>query len=91
MRLIGMHFGPRANWTLGWLLTIVAIYVGTEYGRSRGVVAPIVPGGVAVVVGVVLVGAGLIIARRFRRAWAGVVIGGLGIVSVGLGLANLVR
>ena len=56
--MIGMHLGPRAYWTPGWLLTIVAIYVGTQYARNRGVVAPVVPGGVAVVVGVVLAGSG---------------------------------
>jgi len=91
MRLIGMHLGPRTYWSLGWLLTIVAIYVGTQIARSLGVLAAVVPGGVAVVVGVVLAGLGLIIARRFRRRWVGVAVGGLGIVSVGLGLVNLVR
>ena len=36
-------------------------------------------------------GLGLAMARRFGRKWEGVLLGGLGIVSVGLGLANLVR
>jgi uncharacterized protein YqgC (DUF456 family) len=76
---------------LGWLLTVVATYVGTEYARSRGVVAPVVPGPAALFAGVLLCALGLILARRFGQTWAGVLVGGLGILSVGLGLANLVR
>ena len=86
-----MRLGRSTYWTLGWLLTLVAVYLGTQYARSNGVVTPVVPGTVAVVVGAVLCGTGLTLDRRFGRQWAGVLVGGLGIVSIGLGLANLVR
>jgi hypothetical protein len=91
MRLIGMHLGRGAYWTLGWLVTVVVVYVGTQYARSSGLATPVVPGGVALVVGAVLCGIGLTLARRFGRQWEGVLVGGLGVLSVGLGLANLVR
>jgi hypothetical protein len=86
-----MRIGRGAYWVIGWLLTAVATSFGTQYARSRGLVAPVVPGAVAVVFGAALCGIGLMLARRFGRKWAGVLVGGLGVVSVGLGLANLVR
>jgi hypothetical protein len=39
----------------------------------------------------VLCGVGLTMARRFGRQWAGLLVAGLGILSVGLGVANIVR
>jgi len=83
--------GSSAYWLLGWLLSVVATYIGTQYARSRGVVAPVIPGPAALVLGVVLCSAGLVVARRFGRNWGGLVIAGIGILSIGLGLANLVR
>jgi hypothetical protein len=78
-------------WILGWLLTVAATYVGTQYARSLGLVAPVVPGLVALIGGAVLCGVGVVMARRPGPHWAGVVIAGMGILSVGLGIANLVR
>ena len=85
-----MRRGSSAYWLLGWLLTVVATYVGTQYARSRRIVAPVLPGLPALVVGVVLCGIGLLVARRFCRLWPGVLVGGMGILCIGLGLANLV-
>ncbi len=82
--------GSSAYWLLGWLLTVVATYVGTQYARSRGIVAPVLPGLPALVVGVVLCGIGLLVARRLGRPWPGVLVGGIGILCIGLALANLV-
>jgi hypothetical protein len=59
-----MRVGRGAYWVIGWLLTLVATYAGTQYARSRGLVAPVVPGAVAVVFGAVLCGIGLTLARR---------------------------
>ena len=86
-----VNLGRNAYWLLGWLLTIIAVYIGTQYARARGLVVPVVPGSVLLILGAVLCAIGFAIARRFGRPWAGVLVGGLGIVSVGLGLANLVR
>jgi hypothetical protein len=83
--------GRVAYWLLGWLLTVVATYVWTGFARSRGLVAPVVPGLPTLIVGVVLCGVGLTMARRFGRQWAGLLVGGLGILSVGVGVANVVR
>jgi hypothetical protein len=89
--LTRVRLGRGAYWALGWLLTIVVTYVGTQYARSRGVVAPVVSGPAPLVFGALLCGIGVAIARRTGREWAGVVVAGFGIVSFGLGLANLVR
>ena len=86
-----VRLGRGAYWILGWLLTIVIIYAGTQYLRSRGLAAPVVAGPAAIAVGAVLCGVGLTLARRYAHSWAGLVVAGLGILSVGLGLANLVR
>jgi uncharacterized protein YqgC (DUF456 family) len=86
-----MRLGRGAYWIIGWLLTLVATYAGTQHTRSRGAVTPAVPGTVAVVVGAALCGIGLAIARRSGRHWAGVLIGGIGILCIGIGLANLLR
>jgi hypothetical protein len=83
--------GGRAYWALGWLLTLGAVYVVAQYARSRGAAAPAVPGVVALVCGAVLCATGLQIARRFGHRWAGVLLGGLGILGIGVGLANLLR
>ena len=82
---------PGVYWILGWLLTLAAIYLGIQYARGRGLVAPVVPGPAALLASALLCALGLILARRFGQTWAGVLVGGLGILSVGLGLANLVR
>jgi len=82
--------GSSAYWLLGWLLTVVATYIGTQYARSRGMVAPVLPGLPALIVGASLCGIGLVVARRFGRLWPGVLVGGMGILCIGLGLANLV-
>jgi len=89
--LTAVHLGRGTYWVLGWLLTLLVTYVGTQYSRSQGVAMPAVPGAVALVFGAALCGLGLAMARRFGRKREGVLLGGLGIVSVGLGLANLVR
>jgi hypothetical protein len=86
-----MRLGGGAYWTLGWLLTLVAVYLGTPYARGRGLVAPVVSGPAALRAGALLCALGLILARRFGQTWAGVLVGGLGIVSLGVGLTNLVR
>ena len=91
LRVTAVHLGRGTYWVLGWLLTLLVTYVGTQYSRSQGVAMPAVPGAVALVFGAALCGVGLAMARRFGRKWEGVLIGGLGIMSVGLGLANLVR
>jgi hypothetical protein len=80
-----------AYWILGWLLTVVATYIGIQYARSRGVIAPVVPGLPTLIVGAVLCGIALVVVRRFGRRWPGVLVGGMGILCIGLGLANLVR
>ena len=76
---------------LGWLLTLLVTYVGTQYSRSQGVAMPAVPGAVALVFGAALCTLGLAMARRFGRRWPGVLVGGVGILCIGIGLANLVR
>jgi len=86
-----MRPGRVAYWLLGWLLSVVATYVGTGYAGSRGLVAPVVPGLPTLILGVVLCGVGLTMARRFGRQWAGLLVAGVGILSVGLGVANTVR
>jgi hypothetical protein len=86
-----MRLGRDAYWLIGYLLAVAVTYVGTQYACSRGVVAPVVPGALALISGAVVRGIALVTARRYGHAWAGLVVAGPGIVSVGLGLANLVR
>ena len=89
--MTGMRLGRGVHWLLGYLLAVAVTYVGTQYARGSGLVAPVVPGPAALITGALLCSLGLILARRFGRTWAGMLVGGLGILSVGLGLANLVR
>ena len=83
--------GRGSYWIVGWLLTVAAVFLATQYFPTLGVTAPVVPGVPAMAIGGVLCGIGLILARRFGRRWVGLLIAGLGILGVGLGLANLVR
>jgi hypothetical protein len=86
-----MRLGRGLYWLIGYLFSVAVTYAGTQYARSRGGVAPIVPGAAALVVGAVLCGIGIVLARRFGRQWEGVLVGGLGVLGVALGLANLLR
>ena len=85
------RMGRGSYWIVGWLLTVGTVFLATQYARTLGATAPVVPGVPAIAIGGVLCGIGLILTRRFGRPWVGLLIAGLGIVSVGLGLANLVR
>lgn len=86
-----MRLGRGAYWLIGWLLTVAVTYAGTQYARGQGIVAPAVPGAATLILGVVLCVVGLVLARRVGRQWEGLLVAGLGILSVGLGLANLLR